>query len=82
MGFQTAPSTPINITLPDLQYAAAFAANGLAGVDGPQGIMGISHFERGLMWAETFQSGHMQPQYQPRVTYRHLQWVLGRIDAL
>jgi len=27
-------------------------------------------------------SGHMQPQFQPRVAYRHAQWMLGRIDAL
>lgn len=43
---------------------------------------GIQHYERGLMWAETYQSGHMEPQFQPRVSYRHLQWVLGRIDVL
>jgi carboxypeptidase D len=34
------------------------------------------------MFAETYLSGHMEPQFQPRVTYRHLQWVLGRIDEL
>ncbi|GAB7351667.1 hypothetical protein MBLNU459_g2265t1 [Dothideomycetes sp. NU459] len=82
LGFQTQPNTPINITLTDLQYEAVFAENGVPGWDGPQGIMGISHYERGLMWAETYQSGHMQPQYQPRVTYRYLQWLLGRIDSL
>ena len=31
---------------------------------------------------QTFQSGHMQPQFQPRSTYRHLEWVLGRIDTI
>lgn len=82
LGFQKKPSTPINIRIPDLQYRAAFRENGLAGADGPQGIMGIQHFERGLMWAETFQSGHMGPQFQPRVAYRHLQWVLGRTNML
>lgn len=82
MGFQTEPSLAINIGEPDLQYQAAFAANYMTGQDGPEGIMGIQHFERGLMWAETYQSGHMQPQYQARTSYRHLQWVLGRIDAL
>ncbi|MBE7180467.1 MAG: hypothetical protein INR71_04510 [Terriglobus roseus] len=88
-GFQKKPTTPIDIKLPDLQYAAVFQDSGLVdengdGFDGPggQGIMGIQHYERGLMWAETYQSGHMQPQFQPRSTYRHLQWVLGRIDKL
>ncbi|KAE9376245.1 hypothetical protein N431DRAFT_501182 [Stipitochalara longipes BDJ] len=36
----------------------------------------------GLMWAQSFQSGHMQPEYQPRLSYRHIQWVLERIDTL
>ena len=82
LGFQTAPSTPIEITTPDLAFASVFADNGAAGLDGPQGVMGIQHYERGLMWAQTFQSGHMQPEFQPRVTYRHLQWVLGQVDSL
>jgi carboxypeptidase D len=82
LGFQERPSTPIVITEPDLQYGAVFEANGLAGVDDYQGIQGIQHFERGLMWAETFFSGHMQPEYQPRTSYRHISWVLGRIDSL
>lgn len=83
LGFQTAPSTPINIMLPDLQYQALFDQNdGLGGFDGPQGIMGIQHFERGLMWAETYMSGHMQPEFQPRVTYRYLQWLLGRTQTI
>ncbi|KIW04274.1 uncharacterized protein PV09_04576 [Verruconis gallopava] len=83
LGFQKEPKTPIDIKLPDLQYQAAFDASGMPGYDGPgQGIMGIQHYERGLMWAETFQSGHMQPQFQPRSSYRHLQWLLGHIDRL
>lgn len=82
LGFQQQPSEPIVITMPDLLYADVYAENGMAGMDGAQGVMGIQHYERGLMWAETFQSGHMQPQYQPRVTYRHLQWLLGRIEKL
>lgn len=47
LGFQERPSTPINITITDLQYADVFAesANGIPGWDGPQGIMGIQHYE-------------------------------------
>ena len=87
MGFQKEPSMPIDIKLPDLAYHRAFKASGLSKnhktFDGPgQGIMGKQHFERGLMWAETFQSGHMEPQFQARSSHRHLQWVLGRIDEL
>ncbi|KAH0425280.1 serine carboxypeptidase, partial [Aureobasidium melanogenum] len=41
LGFETQPSTPINITMPDMMYADVFASNGYKGIDGPQGIMGI-----------------------------------------
>ncbi|RAH52603.1 serine carboxypeptidase PepF [Aspergillus piperis CBS 112811] len=81
LGFDTAPSTPINIDIPDLMYNEVFVENGYD-PQGGQGVMGIQHYERGLMWAETFQSGHMQPQFQPRVSYRHLEWLLGRRDTL
>jgi carboxypeptidase D len=58
LGFQSAPSTPIDLTLPNLQWQAIFESSGLGGFDGPgQGIMGVQHDERGLTWAETFQSG-------------------------
>ena len=82
LGFQSEPSTPIIITEPDLEYEAVFDANQYNGFDDPQGTMGVQHYERGLMWAETYQSGHMQPEYQPRSSYRHIQWVLGRINEL
>lgn len=40
LGFQTAPSTLIDITLPDLQWQAVYVESGLGGYDGPgQGIM-------------------------------------------
>lgn len=82
LGFQARPATPIVITLPDLQYGQAYIDNGIGGLDNPQGIMGVQHFERGLMWAQTALSGHMQPQFQPRSSYRHLQWLLGHIEKL
>jgi carboxypeptidase D len=83
LGFQSQPDKPIVITLPDLQYEQLFVDNGYPfGFEDPQGTMGVQHYERGLMWAETFLSGHMQPQFQPRSSYRHLQWVLGHIDEL
>jgi carboxypeptidase D len=51
-------------------------------LDGESASKGIQHQERGLMWTETYGSGHMGPQYQPRVAYRQLQWVLGQIDSI
>ncbi|KAF2403100.1 carboxypeptidase S3, penicillopeptidase S3, CPD-S3 [Trichodelitschia bisporula] len=47
-----------------------------------QGNMGIQHYERGLMWGETYESGHMGPQYQPAVAWRHLAWLRGEIESL
>jgi carboxypeptidase D len=83
LGFNSKPEKPIVITLPDLQYEQTFVDNGYPfGFEDPQGTMGIQHYERGLMWAETFLSGHMQPQFQPRSSYRHLQWLLGHIEEL
>ena len=86
LGFQNAPQDKIITTLPDLQYEAVFndSSNGVyyAGLDVVQGTMGVQHYERGLMWAQTFLAGHMQPQFQPRVSYRHIQWLLGHIDTL
>jgi len=82
LGFQQRPNTSIVITLPDVLYNATFVASGFAGYDEPQGVMGVQHYERGLMWAETYLSGHMEPQFQPRSAYRHLQWLLRRIETL
>jgi carboxypeptidase D len=82
-GFQNAPNKTIDITLPDLMYQDVFVSSGFdISTESPQGVMGKQHYERGLMWAETYLSGHMQPQFQGRSAYRHLQWVLGRIEEL
>ncbi|CAG8935710.1 unnamed protein product [Penicillium salamii] len=83
LGFQSRPDTPITIEMPDLQYAAVFDAQVDYGeLDGPQGVMGIQHYERGLMFAETYQAGHRQSQDQGRVSYRHVQWMLGDDEKL
>ncbi|RAK82006.1 alpha/beta-hydrolase [Aspergillus fijiensis CBS 313.89] len=83
LGFAAAPATPIDIRMPDLQWAGVFdAQEGYGELDGPQGVVGVQHYERGLMWAETFQAGHKQAQDQGRVSYRHLQWLLGEVDRL
>ncbi|KAL4794239.1 Alpha/Beta hydrolase protein [Aspergillus venezuelensis] len=81
LGFDEAPSKLIDIELPDLTYKDVLIENGVPW-DVGQGVMGVQHYERGLMWAESFQAGHMQPQYQQRVTYRHMEWLLGKIEEL
>lgn len=83
LGFQIEPQTLIDLELPDLEYNDVFVESGFEAFDQPgQGIMGIQHFERGLMWASTKLCGHMQPQFQARSSYRHLQWLLGKVDML
>ncbi|OXH33210.1 carboxypeptidase D [Cryptococcus neoformans] len=82
LGFQSPPSEDIFIDIVDTQWSSIFESNGYHGYPGAQGVMGIQHYERGLMWAQTYQSGHMQPRYQPRSSYRHLQWLLGYVDRL
>ena len=72
LGFQEAPSQDFVVPIP---HEDDFFT-------GPQGVMGKQHYERGLQWVETYQAGHEQPMYQPKVAWRQLQWLLGRIDEL
>lgn len=78
LGFQKEPTEPFYVEQSDLVVTKLQNTNNT----NPQGTMGIKHYERGLMWVESFQSGHMQPQYQPRAAQLHLRWLLGRIDDL
>jgi len=71
LGFQSAPTQDFIVPISDHPRGHK-----------PQGVMGKQHYERGLQWVETYQAGHMQPQYQPAAAWRHLEWVLGRIDEL
>lgn len=81
LGFQEAPQKDFNVPLPRGcdRYGKDRRCNPWVG---EQGIMGKQHFERGLQWVHTYQSGHELPMYQPRAAWRHLQWMLGRIDEL
>ena len=54
LGFQEQPITSIIITELDLMYESLFDESGLGGVDDPQATMGIQHYERRLMWAQSF----------------------------
>jgi carboxypeptidase D len=72
LGFQEAPSQNFIVPIAEPRHYDY----------SPQGIMGKQHYERGLMWVDMYQTGHMQPEYQPRASLRHIMWVLGRIDEL
>ena len=82
LGFQTQPSVPMVVDIEDLQYQGVIDAGSQKGRDEAQGVVGVAHYERGLMWTQTFMGTHTQPESQPRASLRHLLWVLGRIDSL
>jgi carboxypeptidase D len=46
------------------------------------GNMGKTHSERGLTLVTVQLSGHMIPQYAPSASFRHLEFLLGRIESL
>ena len=56
----------------DYQYTTQAAA----------GVMGKTHTERKLTFVSINLSGHMVPQYQPSSAFRHLEFLLGRVDSL
>ena len=89
-GFQTAPSKSQNLYLPyhqSLGSIAQLAANAIPDVR-PQydtagaGWQGTWHTERGLTFVTVNLAGHMIPRYVPGASYRHLEFLLGRIENL
>lgn len=84
LGFQRKPSQDFIVPIPNPKYAEQQGIEGAppSAEAAKQGVMGRRHYERGLMWVESYQNGHLQPQYQPRVALRQLEWLLGRIDQL
>ncbi|KAK2612756.1 hypothetical protein QQS21_001207 [Conoideocrella luteorostrata] len=72
-GFQTRPVEPFYVP-----YHSDGADATLAGA----GIFGTTHTERGLTYVDVSLAGHMIPQYAPSAAYRHLEFLLERIDSL
>ncbi|KAE8448109.1 hypothetical protein EG329_009874 [Mollisiaceae sp. DMI_Dod_QoI] len=72
-GFTTKPSDPFYVPYHDNLSPSTLAA---------AGVLGTTHTERGLTWVSVDLSGHMIPQYAPSASYRHLEFLLGRIDSL
>ncbi|APA15023.1 hypothetical protein SS1G_13633 [Sclerotinia sclerotiorum 1980 UF-70] len=53
-----------------------------ANMSAASGIMGRTRSERGLTFVEVNLCGHMIPQYQPSAAFRHLEFLLGRVESL
>ncbi|KAI3342277.1 serine carboxypeptidase [Ustulina deusta] len=85
LGFQSPPIEPFFVpyhkdsTATDLYVESdATVLGSIAGA----GIMGSAHTERGLTYSGIDLSGHMVPQYAPSAAFRHIEFLLGRIDSL
>lgn len=78
LGFQEKPSKDLVVTTPALNEAETVRDLTYS----TPSTQGRYHEERGLMWVETFYAGHMQPQYQGRAAYMHMEWLLGHRDDL
>ncbi|RDW58028.1 putative carboxypeptidase Y [Coleophoma cylindrospora] len=80
VGFSSKPTDPFYVPYHDPSPDVWDNAN--AGTIAGAGVMGTTHTERGLTWVGIDLSGHMVPQYAPSASYRHLEFLLGRIDSL
>lgn len=81
LGFKRKPETEVVVDLPDLGNESQGTVLGIEG-GASQGVMGVQHHERGLMFVEVRGSGHMVPGDQPRMSWRQLEWLLGRREVL
>ncbi|KAG5928604.1 hypothetical protein E4U42_000318 [Claviceps africana] len=73
LGFDTRPHEPFYVP-----YHTRGEDGSLAGA----GVFGTAHTERGLTYVSVALAGHMVPQYAPSAAFRHLEFLLGRIDSL
>ncbi|KAI0394304.1 alpha/beta-hydrolase [Xylariaceae sp. FL0594] len=85
LGFESAPVEPFFVPYHKLSTASDIYAEtdmlALGSIAGA-GVMGTTHTERGLTFVSIDLSGHMVPQYAPSAGFRHLEFLLGRIDSL
>ncbi|KAH7350830.1 Alpha/Beta hydrolase protein [Rhexocercosporidium sp. MPI-PUGE-AT-0058] len=73
-GFTKTPSDPFYVPL----YLEEQSLSTLAA----SGVLGTTHTERGLTWVSIDLAGHMVPQFAPSAAYRHLEFLLGRVESL
>ncbi|CZT41294.1 probable carboxypeptidase Y precursor [Rhynchosporium secalis] len=72
-GFQEKPKSPMYVPFHHESSQSTLAGSG---------VMGTTHTERGLTWASVNLAGHMIPQHAPSAAYRHLEFLLGRVESL
>ncbi|KAG6016601.1 hypothetical protein E4U54_000994 [Claviceps lovelessii] len=73
LGFETMPHEPFYVP-----YHRREADGSLTGA----GVFGTAHTERGLTYVGVSLAGHMVPQYAPSAAFRHVEFMLGRVDSL
>ncbi|QLI65913.1 uncharacterized protein G6M90_00g011570 [Metarhizium brunneum] len=73
LGFQKPPVEP---------FYVPYHTTGELGTIAGAGVFGTTHTERGLTYVGVSLSGHMVPQYAPSAAFRHLEFLLGRVDSL
>ncbi|KAG8418579.1 hypothetical protein J3459_012233 [Metarhizium acridum] len=73
LGFQKPPVEP---------FYVPYHTTGEPGTIAGAGVFGTTHTERGLTYVGVSLAGHMVPQYAPSAAFRHLEFLLGRVDSL
>ncbi|KAK4148130.1 Alpha/Beta hydrolase protein [Dichotomopilus funicola] len=73
LGFQNRPDQPF--------YVPHNNITGLSTLAGA-GVFGSLVSERGLTFVGVDLAGHMVPQYAPSAAYRHVEFMLGRVDCM
>lgn len=85
LGFQSPPVEPFFVPFHSLSTADEIFSESdetALGSIAAAGVLGTAHTERGLTYVSVDLSGHMIPQYAPSAGFRHLEFLLGRVDSL
>ncbi|KAI1778554.1 alpha/beta-hydrolase [Hypoxylon cercidicola] len=85
LGFQSPPVEPFFVPFHALSTADDIfdsTDSTALGSIAAAGVLGTAHTERGLTYVSVDLSGHMIPQYAPSAAFRHLEFLLGRVDSL
>ncbi|KAK4127586.1 alpha/beta-hydrolase [Parathielavia appendiculata] len=72
-GFQHRPDQPFYVPHNNMTTLSTLAA---------AGVFGSLLSERGLTYVGIDLAGHMVPQYAPSAAYRHVEYMLGRVDCM